>query len=186
MTVSHGMGQWFGGVNRRRQRIWRLGGRIVARSRWDTLPNPAGPVDRAVRAVVFRNRTGEVEGVGWNASCHPVGFPAQLSISADYPGFVRSHVRRALRIRPSPSSSFRASVVTFVPIPPSESPRLHCCGESGSGGFRVVGHISDGSPEPNTRGGATRLPAEVCRVLQEAKPRVHPSPELSAFKDASR
>jgi hypothetical protein len=176
VTVSHGAGQWFGSVNRRRQRVWRLGGKIVARSRWwDTLPNPAGPVDRAVHTVTFRNATGEVEGVGWNVSCHPVGFPTRRWISADYPGFVRSHVRRALRNPFLPILFFQGfcgdirpnTSVRVAQASPLRRVRKWCL--EGSGPY--FGSFS----RAQYAGWCHTLASEVCRVLQSAEQKCTPA-----------
>ena len=54
-------------------------------------PNPDGPVDRTVTALVLQ---GERTAVVWHYTCHPTGFPRDLEISADYPGMVRNALRR--------------------------------------------------------------------------------------------
>jgi hypothetical protein len=54
-------------------------------------PNPDGPVDPAVTALVLQ---GETTAVVWHYTCHPTGFPDDLKISADYPGLVRAALRQ--------------------------------------------------------------------------------------------
>jgi hypothetical protein len=54
-------------------------------------PNPAGPIDEQIRVA----RVGP-NVVLWGFACHPAFLPRMDQISADFPGFVRAALRRAL------------------------------------------------------------------------------------------
>ncbi len=56
-------------------------------------PNPLGPTDPQVTAVVIR---GKQPAVLWHYTCHPTAFPYDKQVSADYPGLVRAALRKAL------------------------------------------------------------------------------------------
>jgi hypothetical protein len=92
-TAAVGRVQLSASVNRRRP--WLL----PQYSRRDGLvfdrvvmaPNPAGPVDPMLTAIVLRG--GARRTVIWHYACHPVSFPDSLAISAEYPGVVRTRLR---------------------------------------------------------------------------------------------
>jgi hypothetical protein len=71
---------------------WRLTGRspFLRHGVW-MAPNPAGPVDGRLRVA----RVGE-DVVLWSFACHPSFLPRMDHVSADFPGFVRAALRRAL------------------------------------------------------------------------------------------
>ena len=56
-------------------------------------PNSNGPRDEWIRGVVFKDSLGQVQLVIWNFACHPVEFPRQDHVSADFPGVVRTTIR---------------------------------------------------------------------------------------------
>ena len=56
-------------------------------------PNPDGPVDRTVTALIME---GERTAVVWHYTCHPTGFPGDLEISADYPGMAPERLAAAI------------------------------------------------------------------------------------------
>jgi len=60
-------------------------------------PNFGVAVDASVSAVVLRDHeTQAIHAVLWNWACHPVAFPDNLAVSADYIGVVRDTIRRVL------------------------------------------------------------------------------------------
>lgn len=71
------------GVNRR---LVRDGACVMA-------PNPAGPIDREVTTVRFVRADGSTAGLFVHFACHP-SVCADRSISADYPGAMRLHLRK--------------------------------------------------------------------------------------------
>jgi hypothetical protein len=80
------------GVNRRLPRqLPQLTARGFRFEKTIMAPNPDGPVDCTVTALVLQ---GERTAVVWHYTCHPTGFPRDLEISADYPGMVRKALRR--------------------------------------------------------------------------------------------
>jgi hypothetical protein len=82
-------------VNRRA--LWRLP-RITRRGlAINTIvnaPNPRGSRDETGDLIVARTGVGTPLAVIWRYACHPVCFPHRRSISAEYPGVVRTVVRR--------------------------------------------------------------------------------------------
>lgn len=79
----------------RRRRGWRLARTWpFLRSAVLMAPNETGPVDSEARLLHFvSTETGKSICVLWNWSCHPVGFPDKLAVSADFPGAVRGALR---------------------------------------------------------------------------------------------
>lgn len=59
-------------------------------------PNPDGPTDEQLTALVVRDVMGKPLALLWNYSCHPVGGPVRNAVSSHYPGVVRETVREAL------------------------------------------------------------------------------------------
>jgi hypothetical protein len=76
----------------RRLAGWRITGKFpfVRHGVW-MAPNPAGPVDRHIQVA----RIG-TDVVLWTFACHPSFLPQMSHVSADFPGFVRAALRRAL------------------------------------------------------------------------------------------
>jgi len=58
-------------------------------------PNPEGPTDDRLSALVFRNAEGEIAAVGLRVSCHPVATGARHRLTADYPGAWRAAFKQA-------------------------------------------------------------------------------------------
>jgi hypothetical protein len=84
-------------VNRRRPL---LGGRVNLPVLGSVLPSPnfEGSIDDKIRALVLtRPRDSSPVAVIWGASCHPVCSPDPLSMSACFPGVVRSAIRDHFR-----------------------------------------------------------------------------------------
>jgi hypothetical protein len=59
-------------------------------------PNPGAAVDNRVDIVTVRAEAGRVRAVIWKYACHPTAFPDLLAVSSEYPGTVRTAVRRVL------------------------------------------------------------------------------------------
>ena len=60
-------------------------------------PNLAGFSDNVLRTLSFRDpMSGELLGVVWGLSCHPVAKPVRGQVSADFPGYVRKAIREKL------------------------------------------------------------------------------------------
>lgn len=57
-------------------------------------PNPNGDRDESVRILEFSKPGGKPSAVIWNYACHPTDFPGTLQVSAEYPGIVRSRLRK--------------------------------------------------------------------------------------------
>jgi hypothetical protein len=87
-------------VNRRRHawvfdypalvRHWR----VSAGWRVASAPNRRGFMDRRIKALFFENSSGDVRAVIWTFAAHPTFFPAPLAVSADFPGLMRTALRR--------------------------------------------------------------------------------------------
>lgn len=58
-------------------------------------PNPDGPVDNRLQALVLRDKADAIRAVGVRLSCHPVATGAQHRITADFPGAFRAAFARA-------------------------------------------------------------------------------------------
>ncbi|MFT7511715.1 MAG: hypothetical protein ACI9QL_000922 [Candidatus Omnitrophota bacterium] len=56
-------------------------------------PNPKGPCDDRLRSLWLVDGQGQPLATLWNYACHPVCFPDQASVSADFPGVGRASVR---------------------------------------------------------------------------------------------
>lgn len=84
-------------VNRRLFSRFRLS-RQLGRSfnRVFMAPNPKGPRDELVTLLEVIGRDGLPRAVLWNYACHPVGLPFRDTISANYPGVVRTRLRHEL------------------------------------------------------------------------------------------
>ncbi|MBP3977589.1 hypothetical protein [Microbacterium sp. BLY] len=59
-------------------------------------PNPDGPTDEQLTALMVRDAAGKPLALVWNYTCHPVGGPVRNAVSSHYPGAVRETVREAL------------------------------------------------------------------------------------------
>jgi hypothetical protein len=87
-------------VNRRR-RAWIFDypalvrhGRVSAGWQVAIAPNKRGCVDRRVKALLLENSSGDVRAVIWTFAAHPSRSPAQLAVSAAFPGLIRTALRR--------------------------------------------------------------------------------------------
>ena len=77
-TVDHAINQ---------RRPW---GRRVRRA-----PNPGGPRDETVHIITFVDPVDRPLAIIWSYACHPMAFPVQTQVSADFPGVVRRALRDA-------------------------------------------------------------------------------------------
>lgn len=59
-------------------------------------PNPDGFRDETISVMLLKNSSGTPIAALWSYGCHPVGYPRSRSVSAHYPGVVRSYIRRRL------------------------------------------------------------------------------------------
>jgi len=57
-------------------------------------PNFAETVDDTAHVLRFVDENDTLQAVLWNYACHPTGFPDIHSVSADFPGAVRVHIRK--------------------------------------------------------------------------------------------
>lgn len=57
-------------------------------------PNPNGPIDECIHALTLETLNSRVIARLWRFGCHPVSFPNITAVSADFPGVVRSRLRR--------------------------------------------------------------------------------------------
>jgi len=80
-------------INRRR-RVWIRS--IPPRREVATLPNARGTRDEEIRLLQLLDCNGGTGAVIWNYACHPVFYPSDNSVSADYPGVVRSEIRKQM------------------------------------------------------------------------------------------
>jgi hypothetical protein len=78
----------------RRRKGWNLGRRGLHRE-VTFAPNPQGPTDEGVRVMTIETIEGNLIGVLWGISCHPVAWPKPEEISSDFPGGVREEIRAA-------------------------------------------------------------------------------------------
>lgn len=94
VAVRHASGLAQHSVHRRRRdlvmREWRPA------LRWQMAPDPSVASDESVQVIAFVGAQERPLGVMWGYACHPVGFPALSSVSADFPGFIRMELRRLL------------------------------------------------------------------------------------------
>lgn len=90
-----GVGFSRAGINRRKSwRIPHFYGRKFVGLQHVMAPNPNAPIDPKINTITLSDISGEPLALIWHFACHPTGFPRQLGISADYPGVVRSHLRK--------------------------------------------------------------------------------------------
>lgn len=59
-------------------------------------PNPDGPTDEQLTALMVSDVSGKPLALMWNYSCHPVGGPVRNAVSSHFPGVVRETVRETL------------------------------------------------------------------------------------------
>lgn len=58
------------------------------------LPNRRVETPHDLRLIVARDQIGKPAWVMWQWACHATAFPDSLTISADFPGIVRAHIRK--------------------------------------------------------------------------------------------
>src|SRR5215472_16576472 len=100
VTLRYGERETDLNVNRRRH-VWFFDypalvrhGRVSAGWRIAHAPNKRGFVDRRVKALFFENSHGKVRAVIWTFAAHPANVPTSLAVSADFPGLMRTALRR--------------------------------------------------------------------------------------------
>ena len=69
-------------------------GRVSAGWRIAQAPNRRGFVDRRIKALFLENSSGDVRAVIWTFAAHPAFFPSWLAVFADFPGLIRTALRR--------------------------------------------------------------------------------------------
>lgn len=57
-------------------------------------PNPSAEIDNIANILIIKDLKKRLKGVLWQFPCHPVAFPDESAISSDYPGHVRSALRK--------------------------------------------------------------------------------------------
>lgn len=88
-------------INRRRRALATLERRPYPRvklNHMEMLPNPRGRRDETIHIVGFypaEHQNCDPLAVLWSYACHPVCFPRELAVSAEFPGVVRAKLRRA-------------------------------------------------------------------------------------------
>jgi len=100
------------GVNRRLYRFLRLDRQGIRIAEVGMGPNPAGETDPFVTYVEIRVGRTTVACL-WSAACHPTSQPDERSVSADYPGVVRKHLRARLADMDTVGSSNELPVLFF-------------------------------------------------------------------------
>lgn len=85
---------WFGAIVNRRKIAWQPVRRppFIVRGPM-TLPNRAGACDHSVRVISFSSGAA-TDAILWNFACHPVGLPLLDQGSSEFPGKVRTDLRR--------------------------------------------------------------------------------------------
>jgi len=88
-------------INRRRRALVTLEHRPYFSVKFNSvemLPNPAGRRDETIHILGFyaaNQRPVDPLAILWSYACHPVCFPDEAAVSADFPGVVRAELRRA-------------------------------------------------------------------------------------------
>jgi hypothetical protein len=136
--------------------------RHSANGRVEMAPNPNGPRDDKVTAIVCRNDSdGRVRAVLFHFTCHPSTIGSYL-VTADYPGVARRHIEKSLG---------NGAVAAFLP---------GCCGDVRSYCTVMGGKtFRSGTPEDINAFG-TALGTEVVNIVRHAMEPV--TPRLSAKK----
>lgn len=57
-------------------------------------PNTEKTTDDTATLIRFKDAHENTQAIIWNYACHPTGFPAPLSVSADFPGMARETIRK--------------------------------------------------------------------------------------------
>ena len=85
-------------VHRRRRWPWPTWTRAGVRAGPSIVmaPNPSGPRDPRLDALVVEGAQGEALAVVWKLACHPVCFPGLDSVCAEFPGHARVLLRQRL------------------------------------------------------------------------------------------
>ena len=76
-------------VNRRKKVFTSLAKKSIS-----TYPNLNGAKDETIHALVCTNLKGQLRSLLWSYGCHALAVPFRNTISADYPGAVRRHLRQ--------------------------------------------------------------------------------------------
>lgn len=59
-------------------------------------PNPDGPTDEKLMALVVSDASDRPLAILWNYACHPVGGPVRNAVDSHFPGYVRQELRAEL------------------------------------------------------------------------------------------
>lgn len=122
VTLSAATGLANHSVNRRSWRFFypsrrpRFGSTAVA-------PNRDGARDETVEVVVATGASGRRLFVLWNYACHPVSFPDQESLAADFPGVVRDALRERSIDKDLPVLFFQGFSGNTRPVASIQEPR---------------------------------------------------------------
>jgi neutral ceramidase len=82
-------------------------------------PHRLGPVDQPLSILVFQGDSGALAAL-WSVGCHPVCSPHYNSVSADFVGIVRDHIR--LRFGPIPVCFFQGFSGDVRPLLTTRAP----------------------------------------------------------------
>lgn len=81
-------------INRRLRRLVRISREGMRWRRTEMQPNRRGARNEELPVVQVLGEDGNPIAIVWNYACHPTAFPPRTMVSADYPGVVRSRLRR--------------------------------------------------------------------------------------------
>jgi neutral ceramidase len=95
-SIEYVQGQADHAVNRRLRAAWHLSRRGLLVGAVVAAPNLSGRRDESVHLLRVLRSDGRTAAVIWSYACHPVSFPRPLEVTADYPGRVRSRLRREI------------------------------------------------------------------------------------------
>lgn len=86
-------------------------------------PQPAEVIDQNLKLLAFTTQLGAVQALLWSWPCHAVSENEKLSVSADFPGFVREYLRQKYRNRELPvlyfpgfSGDIRPATTAALPL----------------------------------------------------------------------
>lgn len=92
-TACAGAGQAAHSINRRLKSSFALRPR-PGFNKYRLGPNQAGATDETLLVLVLLNPDASPHAVVWNYACHPVGFPRDDVVAANFPGVVRHALRK--------------------------------------------------------------------------------------------
>ncbi|MEP2735218.1 MAG: hypothetical protein ABJP34_02885 [Erythrobacter sp.] len=86
-------------------------------------PNPHVGIDHQLKLLVLSDNDGTARCVIWSWACHAVSEPEEMSVSADFPGVLRTHIRAVLDNESLPvlyfpgfSGDIRPASASLIPL----------------------------------------------------------------------